>query len=289
MNTRQSSPSPISATGSPRTQPDGSERHSRTLYETASAEHRAIVDKFMARVDAAVARDVLQRIEDAAVWGDAEDVSVLRLRLACIGTAARKAVAGSATSGGRDVIARNLLDAKYLNPECAEHGCQWLKAVESATSDPARVQSDEPAQGERLRDSNSSSLVLSSSSLRTLVEAIRVFRTTAGRHAGPHDTDAHGCKECELSYVVAEAELDRAQEAVAALLSPVAGQYRSGSNDVGPTTICPACVVQDARLQLCGVHRSPVEGRTNEDAFARTGEASTATDGVATASTNEKD
>jgi hypothetical protein len=28
-------------------------------------------------------------------------------------------------------MARNLLDAKYLNPECAENGCQFLRAVVS--------------------------------------------------------------------------------------------------------------------------------------------------------------
>jgi hypothetical protein len=53
------------------------------------------------------------------------------------------------------------------------------------------------------------------------------------------------------------------------LLSPVEGEYRSGSNQVGETTICPACVVQDPRLRLCDVHRSPVEGRTNDDDLSR--------------------
>jgi hypothetical protein len=64
-------------------------------------------------------------------------------------------------------------------------------------------------------------------------------------------------------------EVDAHNSSSSSLLSPVEGEYRSGSNQVGETTICPACVVQDPRLRLCDVHRSPVEGRTNDDDPAR--------------------
>jgi hypothetical protein len=57
------------------------------------------------------------------------------------------------------------------HPSCEDDApCHPNCPVDEGTSDPARVQSVEPAQGERLRDTNSSSLVLSSSSLRTLRE-----------------------------------------------------------------------------------------------------------------------
>jgi hypothetical protein len=103
-----------------------------------------------------------------------------------------------------------------------------FEPVESATSDPARVQSDEPAQGERLRDTDSSSLVLSSSSLRTLVEEWQRRRTYLIDHAH------HEKMAAEQAYVY-----NRCADELAALLSPVAVDEthedvltRSGKPDV---------------------------------------------------------
>lgn len=71
------------------------------------------------------------------------------------------------------------------------------------------------------------------------------------------------------------------------VLVPVAALGPAASQNAGATpTDTPVEV--DAHNSSSSSLLSPVEGRTNEDDHARTGEASTATDGAATASTNEK-
>jgi hypothetical protein len=97
------------------------------------------------------------------------------------------------------------------------HATHWMPlpdppTVDEGRSDPARVQSDAPAQGERLRDADSSSLVRSSSFLRTLVEQLDAVQGELDR------------AKREITSP-ADDRLIKAMEALlASLLSPVEGR-----------------------------------------------------------------
>jgi hypothetical protein len=60
------------------------------------------------------------------------------------------------------------------------------------------------------------------------------------------------------------------------------------ASDARPTDLVEGKAIGSATQSSSSSLLSPVEGRTNDDDHARTGEASTATDGAATASTHEK-
>jgi hypothetical protein len=113
--------------------------------------------------------------------------------------------------------------------------------MDEATSDPARVQSDEPAQVERLRDSNSSSRVRSSSSLRTLIDGFRreVIDKLGVVHHGARDPNRMQrqivLKQCEDFLV------EQFESGLAALLSPVVeGRHDKPEHVCGLSGFCPA-------------------------------------------------